>query len=95
MVRTDIYRKKCGNAAAFVRVTGNIATVYGKIYDGKNAYTGPESEIKVCVPEALRLEVGIIGSWVSYRTPELNAFCEACLKKAAEADSWFKMFLPE
>ena len=88
-----IAKRTHSNAVAFVKVENNVATVYGKFYDGTRGFVGPVADISVPVPDELRTEIAVVGSWKKERSAELTEFCDDCFKKAAENDSWFKMFV--
>lgn len=87
-----IAKKTHQNAQAFVRVRDNKAQVFGKFGGG---YSGPFADVEITVPEELRMEIAVNGSYKKQHSDELNAFCDDCFRKAAEDDSWFRMFLPE
>ena len=85
-----IAKRTHNNAAAFVQVKDNVATVYGKFYGGH-----PDANIEIPVPAELQFEIDVLDSWQSYKSSELEAFCADCFRKAAENDSWFDIFLPK
>lgn len=86
-----IARKTVKNAQAFVKVVNNQATVFGRF--GSSGFVGPVADISVLVPEELRTEIAVVGSWKKERSAELTEFCDDCFRQAAENDSWFKMFV--
>ena len=86
-----IAKKTHKNAQAFVRIRDNKAQVFGKFC----GYSGPFADVEIPVPEELRVEIAVNGSFRKVHSAELDAFCNNCLRRAAENDSWFKMFLDE